>query len=211
MLNRNSSAGTAADSSTQPMLQCPAKLLPNTMLAAVNLSNVSPNDKICIVVFGNIASGKSTLSKKIIELLPQFSFACIDNNRRNLFGKIENSIERERKAEEELIKQIFSRQYVVYETTGTSRLFKSIQFRIRSHFKTIFIFVNCSVSECVYRFNYRKNDRMAMPGFKSKLSIREVMYSIEDKMNRKVHLELNSEKLNQDEMFDQFKAAFYRR
>ena len=32
--NRNSSAGTTADSSTQPKLQRPAKLLPNPMLAA---------------------------------------------------------------------------------------------------------------------------------------------------------------------------------
>ena len=34
-LNRNSSAGTAVDSSTQPKLQRPAKLLPNPMLAEV--------------------------------------------------------------------------------------------------------------------------------------------------------------------------------
>ena len=33
--NSNSSAGTAADSSTQPMLQRPAKLLPNPVLAEV--------------------------------------------------------------------------------------------------------------------------------------------------------------------------------
>ncbi len=33
--NRNSKAGTAADSSTQPKLQRPAKLLPNPMLSAV--------------------------------------------------------------------------------------------------------------------------------------------------------------------------------
>ena len=35
MLNRNSNTGTTADSSIQPKLQRPAKLLPNPMLAAV--------------------------------------------------------------------------------------------------------------------------------------------------------------------------------
>jgi len=35
MSNRNSSAGTKADSSTQPMLQRPAKLLPSPVLVAV--------------------------------------------------------------------------------------------------------------------------------------------------------------------------------
>lgn len=187
---------------------CPT--IGNTILAAVNLSNVSQKDKICIVVFGNIASGKSTLSKQIIELLPQFKIISIDNSRRNLFGKIINDIERESKAEEDMIKQLFSTQFVIYETTGASRLFKSIHCRIRSHFKTIFVYVKCSVPECRFRFNYRKNDRMVMPGFKSKLSIGEVMHSIEYKMNQRFNIELDSEKLSPEEMFEKFKGRFYR-
>ena len=41
--NRNSSAGTAADSSIKPKLKRPAKLLPNPLLAAVKIKDL-PKD-----------------------------------------------------------------------------------------------------------------------------------------------------------------------
>lgn len=177
----------------------------------INLATISSSDKICIVVYGNIASGKSALSRQIIKLLPQFELVCIDNNRRNLFSKIENGIERDRIAEEEMIEQLFSNNYVVYETTGASRLFNTVHPRIIANFSTIvYVQIKCSITECRYRFNNRINDLRVLPSFISKKSITDIMYSIEYGMITKFNLQLDSEKLSTKEMLAQFKARFYR-
>lgn len=92
------------------------------ILKPVNVLSPQINDKICLVVYGNIASGKSTFSKNILEILRDYNYVCQDKIRLEWYNKYPeiNGITRERKCEEDCLKQILKSRLLVYETTGAT-------------------------------------------------------------------------------------------
>lgn len=171
--------------------------------------------KSCYVIYGNIASGKTTFSKSINELLPNFNFVCIDEIRVNLFKKYPemNSISRERKAEEECLNKILNSEFLIFETSAASLFYKRLAPRIKAHFKTYFIYINCPNDECLQRFHYRKKTgylQIATP-YKNKMSVFECISNFSGAhYSMKKDLELNSAELSTNEMVDKFREFINR-
>lgn len=216
MPNRITSAETDDDNSIEQMVQSPAKLLTNPMLAAVNVFSPKPTDKICIVVYGNIASGKSTFSKNILSILKGFNYVSLDRIRVDWYDKHPemNGIARERKCEVDCLNQILKSRLLIYETTAATLFFNRVKPRLRGHFKTFYIYINCPVNECHSRFDNRKRTghRQIAPPYKNKMPIREMLYHIDAKhYDVKVDLELNSVELSPEQMVEAFSDFFNRR
>lgn len=179
------------------------KLIRNNILAP------NPTDKICIIVYGNIASGKSTFSKNLLEKIPGYNYVCLDQIRLAFYKTFPemNAIARERKCEEECLKQILESRLLIYETTAATLFFNRIKMRLKAHFKAIYVYINCPTYECANRFDFRKRNgyKAIAPPFKSKMTIRECISDIHAKhYNVKTDLELNSLQLSPVEMIEKF-------
>lgn len=172
------------------------------------------NKKICIVVYGNIAAGKSTFSKGILQILSGFNYVCLDRIRLDWYNKYPgmNGIARERKCEQDCLNQILQSRLLVYETTAATLFFNRVRPRLRGHFKTFYIYIKCPVYECAQRFEYRKlssNQQIVLPY--RKMSIREMCSHFEAKhQDVTFDLELDSTKLSPGEMVEQFRTFFTR-
>ena len=174
-----------------------------------NILCPKPTDKICIVVYGNIASGKSTFCKSLLSILTNYNYVCIDEIRIEHYKKYPgmNSVERERNCEKDCEDQIFRSSLLVYETTAASLFFKRIKPRLRGHFKTFYVYINCPVTECSNRFFNRKQKgyRHVVSPYKKKMSVIDLLYYCQEKrLDVKVDLELNSVKLSPEEMIEAF-------
>lgn len=183
------------------------------MSSLVNIFSAKQSDRICLVVYGNIASGKTTLSKNIQALLPGFNYVCLDDIRLQWVTKFPamNGITRERQCEDECLKQILQSRLLIYETTGATLFFNRIKSRLKGHFKTFYIKVDCPVITCLYRFENRKAKgyKCVAPAFKLKMNMHQTLCDIDDKhYAAKVDLQLDSERLSQDEMLLQVKEFF---
>lgn len=185
------------------------------VLPTVNVFSPKPTDKICIVVYGNIASGKSTFSKNILSILNDFNFVCLDRIRVDWYDKYPemNGIARERKCEEDCLNKILKSRLLVYETTAATLFFNRVKPRLRGLFKTFYIYINCPVYECHVRFDNRKKigHRQIAPPYKNKMSIREMLHHFDAKhYDVKVDLELNSMELSPEQMVESFRVFFNR-
>jgi len=180
---------------------------------SLNIFKPAPNDKICIVVFGNLASGKSSFCKELLTILPKYKYVCLDEIRVNLFDKFPNKniFDREALAKEECKNSILNSQFVIYESTGTSQFFNQLKPRIKAHFKSIFIFINCPDYECRFRFERRKQNGYfsIQPAVKKSISISECCTSNQYVYrDMKKDLELDSFKYSLNEIINQFKGFY---
>ncbi len=163
------------------------------------------NERICIIVYGNIASGKSTFSKNLISILKDYTYVCLDRIRvdmKNTYTDM-NPLIREIQCEQECIDMIFKNKLVLYETTAATTFFKNLILRIKSEFKTYFIFISCSIATCQKRYEIRKRigHVQILPPYKKTLPINELLYRFEVKMyNVSKDLTLNSEALTPEQM-----------
>ena len=178
-----------------------------------NIFSPKPNEKICLVVYGNLASGKSSFSKEIKKLLPNYSYVCLDEIRIKNMDKFPNKsvYERESISKEECKNEILNSQLVIYESTGTSQLFNQLKNRIRAHFKTYFIFISCPDYECRKRFENRKYNGYfsVKPPVKKSMSIYECCSANQYVYwDMKKDLELNTFTHSLEEIVCQFKSHF---
>lgn len=192
-----------------------ASLVQNGLLAAVDVFKPKATDKICLVVYGNIASGKSTFSKNILPRLQGYSYVCLDKIRVDWYSKYPemNSIARERKCEEDCLNQILKSRLLVYETTAATLFFNRVRPRLRAHFKTFYIYINCPPEECANRFEHRKRSghRQVAPPYKKVMSIRECISHFRAKhYDVKIDLELDSVKMSPEKMVEEFERFFNR-
>lgn len=183
------------------------------MIDSVNIFAPNPKDKICIVVYGNIASGKSTFSKNILSILQGFNYVCLDKIRLKWYENYPEMsfIERERRAEEECLNQILNSNLLVYETTAATLFFKRVKPTLDVNFKTFYIYISCPVYECHNRFDNRKREGhfQVAPQYKKKMTIREMLIHFESAHYQvKSNLKLDSFRLPPAKMLTEFKAFF---
>lgn len=181
----------------------------------LSLDVLSPNsnDKIALVIFGNVASGKSTFCKTILTMLPGYNYVCIDDIRKKWYHKHPEmeGFAREKKCEDECIDQILASRLLVWETSAASLLYKRMKLRVKVSFKTFYVYINCPRHECLHRFDRRKKagHKLYLPNFRKKLSISELInhfHWIQVDLRR--DLELDSDTLTPDEMVEAFLNYF---
>lgn len=97
------------------------------------------NKPQAIVIIGNIASGKTTLAKKLIEQLPDFAYICLDQLRISVTESLPsldiNPVTRDRTAERIAMGMIDQKRYIIFESTGASQFYHRAIFRMRDKFQ----------------------------------------------------------------------------
>jgi dephospho-CoA kinase len=140
--------------------------------------------KMCIIVFGNIASGKSTFSRHLLGHFPNYQHICLDDFRLEAARHTDLlPIQREKLAEKLCLEAITQADNIILETTAASQFWETMWFALRQMgFKTVNVKIDCPVNICVQRFNNRKFEghKSVVPPFKTK-SIVQMMYDIEYK------------------------------
>lgn len=121
-----------------------------------------------IFVLGNMASGKTTLSKKIEELYPSFKHLDLDEFRRKYnTGK---TLDGEKTAQRMFINAIRNNKNVIIDVTGTGRFF-SEYFQKDVHNQAYVILLNSSIEDCKKRQLQRLNSGYKMPPLPSNWNI----------------------------------------
>ena len=185
----------------------------NTNQTKIDIFSPVASDKICLVVYGNISSGKSEFVKKIRTLLPGYKNISLDEIRIDWFFKHPdmNGIARERKCEEECLKSLHASRLIIYETTAATLFYDRTISRINSNFKTVHIYINCPSHICQRRYEMReKNGHFAIP-----LPYKKTMTLIES-MNKMASahssitpdLQLDSSANTTEELVEVFKQRF---
>ena len=117
-------------------------------------------DRVCIVVYGNLASGKSSFAKGLVKLLPGFKHVCMDQIRIDTYFQDPSitSLELDRKCEKICNDTLLNTRLVIYESTGVSKFFKGIIPTIESKYKMFYIYLECPAEICIRRFADRKRE-----------------------------------------------------
>jgi hypothetical protein len=175
----------------------------------IDLKNIKKTDKICLIVYGNIASGKSSFAKELLKLLPGFVYACIDQVRIDVYleNHLLRSIEREVKVGKIFKKLILDNNLIVYETVAVSQLFKNVILDLKRDHQLIYIHIDCPVAVCLRRFHQRNRDGYfsITPPFVDKMSIEDFLYKVAKELRgMKEDIVLKSDKLSIEDMIKVF-------
>ncbi len=112
-------------------------------------------NQICIVVFGNIGSGKTTFCKHLKPHLKRYDYVCLDEfryeNQFNMSGFLS-----EKKSKQQCMDAIMYNNYVLYETTGVTEFYDSVKANLLNHgSKVFYVHIKCHVEECRIRVETR--------------------------------------------------------
>jgi len=171
----------------------------------IDLKNIKKSDRVCVVVYGNIASGKSSFAKELVKLLPGFKYVCMDQVRIDCYlnGPQLRSIEFERKCEKLCENMLKLNNHIVYETTGVSQFAKSMLVELSRNFLIFYIFLDCPADLCLRRYQSRKQGGYfsIAPAFSDRLSIGAFINKVADQQRgMKKDVVLRSDRLSVFEM-----------
>lgn len=178
------------------------------------LKNTLATDKICIIVFGNIASGKSGFARELARELDGFEYICFDQVRIDIYleNHLKRSIEREEMAKKRCRNLLLSNKLVVFETLAVSDYYNNILPELKQNFnKIIFVKIECSSFTCKRRYFKRNMDGYfcIAPPFNQKLSIDEYIEKTEREQKQLFYdILLSSESMSTTEMIGGFKDLF---
>jgi deoxyadenosine/deoxycytidine kinase len=178
------------------------------------LKNSFTSDKICIIVFGNIASGKSSFARTLAQELEGFEYICFDQVRIDIYleNYLKGSIEREEMAKKRCRNLLLNNKLIVFETLAISDYYNRMLPELKQNFnKLIFVKVDCSAFTCKRRYFKRNMDGYfcIAPPFNHKLSIDEYIDQTEREQKKLIYdIVLNSENLTTKQMIAVFKNIF---
>lgn len=173
--------------------------------------------KQIIIVIGNMGSGKSTLARLIAEKLPEYTYVCLDDNRRKTFDDVlserHNPFEYEAKVAELTRKELQRHDRIVYETTGATRFFKDIHYQMQvTKAKMYIVKLRCQPHICLQRHKAREQAGHfhIIPQYGQQLSPEDLISRFETKSAWiRPDLELDSEQYSPDQLLRQFMRAFF--
>ncbi|WP_460444383.1 AAA family ATPase, partial [Amycolatopsis magusensis] len=135
--------------------------------------------KQAIIIYGNIASGKTTLSKLLkASLGEEYKTVNLDECRVKVFGQDLGigPIQQDLKAQELCLLEMEGKN-LIYETTAVTRFFDKARKHLRAQgYKLFFVWLECKPSECYDRYSERKASGHFQAPFaygKDKTDIRE--------------------------------------
>lgn len=113
--------------------------------------------RVCLVIYGNMASGKSTFCKEIIKYLPDYKYVNLDEKRieaMNVAGLTAD--QREENAKQMCSYDLLNISKTLYETTGATKYFNEIINTISQRSVILYVHIKCSKDVCVKRFYKRR-------------------------------------------------------
>lgn len=159
-----------------------------------------------IIITGNIASGKSTLSRGINAAWPALNYACVDLVRvalKQRYPARDEGYKLEHEAARILMDQVAEASPLLYESSGATRLFRKASSHIRGYRRgpCVTIRTTCGHRLAMERHNARKaaGHRQVAPPFRNALPVDECWYRFEDMLRGPVDLLLDTEKLGPEE------------
>jgi len=159
-----------------------------------------------ILVYGNIAAGKSTFCKLLLPKLQGFTYLCIDDVRQSIYEKNPklNDWERDKLAEKKVYDTLKKGSKIIFETTAANQLYIRLRNEVFASKKVFYLHIECSVNECYKRHFARKVNRIK-PVQANSANIKNVMLAIDAKNQvLKKNLMLNSQQLTEAQMIDTF-------
>jgi predicted ABC-type ATPase len=117
--------------------------------------------KFAFIIYGNIASGKTSVAKLLAQSLPQLKHLCADDIR--VQSSLDGKILSENEVYSLMVEHISQHTQVIFESTGAGNFFKHYlrQFTATG-FKVIKVYLKCSPLVCYNRYQNRIDTSAAM-------------------------------------------------
>ncbi len=131
-----------------------------------------------ILLFGDIASGKTTISKQIIQNYNNFELIAIDDFRRK-YG--DYTMLGEKTALDKFIKNIKPNKNQIIEASGVGKLSNKIYERIRNYNESVFLIILVVPIQLIYERIKERTWDIPFPGKQEKLN--DIIESINLKIN----------------------------
>lgn len=166
-------------------------------------------ESICILVYGNIASGKSAFSEALIQNLHDFRYICLDVVRDELYRSLpnENGLKRENKVHEQCMDQLMKPGAVVFETTAGNKFFQKIHPLLKIKQRIVYVYISCPPHLCYLRYVKRlETGKKIAPLPYWDMKDIKVLLSEYHNQHRilPVDIELDSSRYETDELVNQF-------
>lgn len=138
--------------------------------------------KFAFIIYGNIASGKTSVAKLLAQSLPQLKHLCADDIRieASLSGKILS----ENEVYSLMVEQISQHTQIIFESTGGGNFFKHYlrQFTATG-FKVVRVYLKCSPLVCYNRYQNRIDTSSAMVPMAHPTNIKTSIEHINNKIS----------------------------
>ena len=133
--------------------------------------------KHVIIIYGNIAAGKSTVAKALSKHLKDYRICNLDEYRIYVEDhlRFNNLIDRDHKAEYLCRKAMIESDKIIYETTAVTKYFELMKRELKARgYKLSYVYLNISIEESLDRYfkrRYEQNYKEAEFAFSGKYSL----------------------------------------
>lgn len=152
-----------------------------------------------IIVYGNIASGKSTLSRGLLARWPAMVYACMDRLRAEENGAHTNEMARDRAAERRLLALAAHPGPLLYETSGATHLYRRMFVAIVKHRgpRPLYILTHCTKRTAMERAEHRRatGHIQYRPAAQRALSMAQLWDHFDERVALRADLTIDTENL----------------
>ena len=164
-----------------------------------------------------MGSGKSSFCKALLKKTSNYTYICLDDFRKRKFEDVltesHNPLEFEKEVAIATQNEIAKHNKIIYETTGATRFFKDIHYKLTAEQHRIFLIeIFCPEDICIERhYNREKQGHFhVVPQYGKGLSPEELIKRYSEKTKWiKPDLVLDSNTYNVDKLVDQFFRKYF--
>jgi hypothetical protein len=140
------------------------------------------NTPTCIIVFGNICSGKTSVCNTLLKTLTGFTYISPDAIR--LQHNLDGSTISESKLSEIIISQISNNNNIILECTGSGTFYKHyLRIIATKQMLTYKVFLSCNSMICYQRYQNRANANASLIALDNHYNIKFSIQNIEAKIS----------------------------
>jgi uridine kinase len=164
-------------------------------------------EPICIIVFGNIASGKTTFCKQLEKVLPHFKYVSLDEFRKEVYKNLTglDKHNKEAIAKKMVLEVLRSKKQVIFETVGIGSFYEECYKLIVSKMNVISVYIAADAQTCKNRYKDREATQMSTVTLPYSLDIESyISFNARNKSKLKADLILNSVGVSPEKMISVF-------
>ena len=140
------------------------------------------NTPTCIIVFGNICSGKTSVCNTLLQQLTDFTYISPDAIR--LQHNLNGATISESKLSEIIISQISNNKKIILECTGGGSFYKHyLRIIATKQMLTYKVFLSCNSMICYLRYQNRANANASLIALDNHYNIKFSIQNIEAKIS----------------------------